>query len=209
MGFGGSVFAMIQSLRANARPKHKAFQNWTKTENRIYQTNRKLFAKKVSPEKLAEIKENNKKEIEIEQNRSLIIKTATILVLIPLIVLVVFHFFFKTTQENYRPYQAEHVETESVTKQIKDLLNSGYEWLNKNHYKNARFQFKRVLEIHPNNKAAIYGLTASYVYECQIDKTNCDKAQQLIKSYVSKFEEDTSIKYLEDMLETQKRPAPY
>ena len=43
MSFGGSVLAMIQSLRANARPKHKAYHDWTKTENRLYASNPQVF----------------------------------------------------------------------------------------------------------------------------------------------------------------------
>ena len=36
MSFGGSVLAMIQSLRANARPKHHAYQKWEEGDKRIF-----------------------------------------------------------------------------------------------------------------------------------------------------------------------------
>ena len=52
MSFGGSVLAMIQSLRANARPKHKAYQNRNKTEELRFQAYKELWTKKVSPEEL-------------------------------------------------------------------------------------------------------------------------------------------------------------
>jgi len=202
MGFGGSVLAMIQSLRANARPKHKAYQDWEKAENRRFHSDRKLVDKKVSQEKLLQIKTTNKKKIDREQKRNLIIKLLTLIVLIPLIIFAVFQFFFHHGELNYHPYQSQVEQHEEVldNEQINYLLNSGFEWLNKNHYKNARFQFNRVLEVQPDNKYANYGLTATYVYECRIDGTNCTKAHNLLDNYITKNGKDQSVERLLEML---------
>lgn len=203
MSFGGSVLAMIQSLRANARPKHHAFQGWKKAEARQFHSNIKPKYKEISPEKLQQIIKSNKKKIDREQQRSLFIKLFVLIVLLLLAAFTVFQFFFNTSQINHHPYQPslENEEILSDTEQINYLLNSGYEWLNKNHYKNARFQFNRVLESQPENKTAYYGLTASYVYECKIDRTGCEKARQLLGTYISKFGEDSSTSLLKDMLD--------
>ena len=193
---------MIQSLRANARPKHKAYQDWTKSESRIFKNKTKLVDKKISKEKLVELKFKYKKEVEQEQRRSLIKTVFITLILIPSITIVIFQFFFKTGNENYKPYESPYQKEteESINKQINTLLNSGYNWLNKNHFKNARFQFKRVLEIQQNNESALFGMTASYVYECKMNNSNCNIASRKLKEYISKYGSDTSTDHLTKVL---------
>ncbi|WP_346863903.1 hypothetical protein [uncultured Draconibacterium sp.] len=203
MSFGGTVFAMIQSLRANARPKHHAFQSWEKSDRLIFKNKYKLVSKQVSPEKLKQVKAKFKKEIEKEQKRSLRITIATIVIFIPLVSFAIFQFFFNNSQKNYNPYISQkdkQITTEINTDQINYLLNSGYDWLNQKHYKNAKFQFNRVLESNPKNKAALFGLTASYVYECQTDKTNYYKATKMLEDYISKFGSDASTDTLNAIL---------
>lgn len=200
MSFGGSVLAMIQSLRANARPKHSVYDSWEKAENRRFGVNKKLWSKSVSPEELDRIKTKFRKKIESEQRRSTMLVIFSVVIIIPLIVFVGFNFFYKASQQASENYLKNTEETVSVTEQINSLLNSGYEWLDKNHYKNARFQFNRVLEIQPGNQSATYGLVATFVYECKIAKTNCDKAEELMTAYSLKYGEDHSIEYLKKML---------
>jgi succinate dehydrogenase hydrophobic anchor subunit len=107
MSFGGSVFAMIQSLRANARPKHHAYQSWEKSDRLIFKNKYKLVSKQVSPEKLKQVKAKYKKEIEKEQKRYLTITIATIVILIPLVTFAIFQFFFSNSQKNYHPYVSQ------------------------------------------------------------------------------------------------------
>lgn len=204
MGFGGTVLAMIQSLRANARPKHKAFQNWRKRDNQSFNFNKKLKFKTVSEDELKIIVAKNNAEIKKEQKLKNIKVFLSFIVLIPLSVFIVFYLFFKPALSNHQPYQPPHEETNNL-EQVNYLLNSGYEWLNKNHYKNARFQFNRVLEINSKSKNAFYGLTASYIYECVLDSTSCEKAQKLLSEYNFRFGNDTSIEYLEELLINQEK----
>ncbi|MDX8340625.1 hypothetical protein SLH46_15615 [Draconibacterium sp. IB214405] len=204
MGFGGSVLAMIQSLRANARPKHHAYQDWEKADKRIFKNKYKLVSKQVSPEKLAQLKTKYRKEIEKDQKRTLILTILSIVIIIPLITFGIFQFFFSNSQNNYRPYvsEAEKQKTEITIEQINYLLDSGYDWLNKSHYKNARYQFNRVLEVIPTNKDALFGMTASYVYECQKEHTNCERATELLQNYISKFGSDTKTDHLSTILKS-------
>ena len=203
MGFGGSVLAMIQSLRANARPKHHAYQDWDKGEKRIFKNKYKLISKQVSPEKLARLKAKYRKEIERDQKRTQALTVLSLVIIIPLITFGIFQFFFNNSLKNYHPYvsETEKAKTAEITiEQINYLLDSGYEWLNKGHYKNARFQFNRVLESNPRNKAALFGMVASYVYECQKENTNCKKANELLQDYITKFGNDTSTDHLSTIL---------
>ncbi|MCE4563035.1 hypothetical protein INQ51_01810 [Maribellus sp. CM-23] len=200
MSFGGSVLAMIQSLRANARPKHKAYQDWTKTENRRYSSSPQVFFKKVSAEKLAEIKAKNREETEREQRRSYWKITLSLLVIVPVVTLFLFEFFFQPDRINRNPARSKTVEATLSAEQIDYLLNSGYSWLNKNHYKNARFQFERVLEVQPRNKIAVYGMAASFVYECKKERQKCDEAQKRLDEYIRKYGEDSTTDYLKLML---------
>ncbi|WP_319269443.1 hypothetical protein [uncultured Draconibacterium sp.] len=203
MGFGGSVLAMIQSLRANARPKHHAYQDWDKSEKRIFKNKYKLISKQVSPEKLARLKAKYRKEIERDQKRTQALTVLSLVIIIPLITFGIFQFFFSNSQKNYHPYvsKTEKAKTAEITiEQINYLLDSGYEWLNKGHYKNARFQFNRVLEVNPVNKDALFGMAASYVYECQQENTNCEKAKILLQDYNSKFGSETKTEHLSTIL---------
>ncbi len=200
MSFGGSVLAMIQSLRANARPKHKAYQDWTKTENRRYSNNPQVFFKKVSAEKMAEIKAKNREETEREQRRSYWKVTLSLLLIVPVVTLVLFEFFFQPDRINRNPSSPKTAEATLSAEQIDYLLTSGYSWLNKNHYKNARFQFERVLEVQPRNKIAVYGMAASFVYECNKDRQQCDEAQKRLDEYIRKYGEDSTTDHLKLML---------
>lgn len=204
MGFGGSVLAMIQSLRANARPKHHAYQDWDKDEKRIFKNKYKLVSKQVSPEKLARLKTKYRKEIERDQKRTQALTILSLVIIIPLLTFGSFQFFFSNSHKNYHPYvsEIEKQKTEITTEQINYLLDSGYEWLNKGHYKNARFQFNRVLEVNPSNKDALFAMTASYAYECQKKHTNCEKAKTSLQDYISKFGNDTKTDHLSTILKS-------
>ena len=200
MSFGGSVLAMIQSLRANARPKHRVYDALEKAEERRFGVNKKLWSKSVSPEELARIKAKFKKKITTEQHRSTIITIFSVIILIPLILFTGFEFFFNAGQKQEQARQTVLAEEKIDLEQINYLLNSGYEWLNKKHYKNARFQFNRVLELQPENKTAKYGMAASYVYQCEIDSSGCDEAEKLLNAYIEDYGEDDSTDLLKEML---------
>ncbi|WP_372651131.1 hypothetical protein [Draconibacterium sp.] len=202
MSFGGSVLAMIQSLRANARPKHHAYQKWEEGDKRIFKNKYKLVSKQVSPEELTRLKTKYRKEIEKDQKATLVLTIFSLVIMIPLITFGIFQFFFSISQKNYHPYvsEEEKQKTEITSGQINYLLDSGYEWLNKSHYKNARFQFNRVLKINPQNKYALFGMAASYVYECQKEHTNCEKAKELLQDYISKFGSDSKTDHLSTIL---------
>jgi len=149
MSFGGTVFAMIQSLKLNARPKHKAYQDWNKKEQQIYSGNQKLIFKVISKEKLAKIKAKNTREIENQQRRQIIISTIILAIFIPLIVFVFFNFFFEKSQSAVEVNTVKPKIEKLSQDQTQYLINDGLVWLNKGHYKNARYQFNRVLKEHP------------------------------------------------------------
>jgi len=201
MSFGGTVLAMIQSLKLNARPKHKAFQDWKKADDRIIHTGRKVFLKSVSTEELAQVKEKIRTKSKAEQKRSFIKIVLIIVVLVPVLGFITYQVLFTSFHTTINPYKSTSENPVNTTEQVTYLLNSGYEWLNKNHYRNARFQFKRVLEIQPNNKTASYGLVATYVYECKLDNSNCEEAKTMLEAYILKNGTDQSTEFLNDMLE--------
>ncbi|MFV0592390.1 MAG: hypothetical protein ACK5M7_13470 [Draconibacterium sp.] len=120
MGFGGSVLAMIQSLRANARPKHKAYQDWTKTEKRRYSNNPQVFFKKVSAEQLAEIKAQNRLETERERRKGYQAFALSLLIIVPLVSFVCWSSFFGpiglTVAQKVKILQRQHfLPNKSIT----------------------------------------------------------------------------------------------
>ena len=135
-------------------PSRKLIKAGIKQKNYVFKLIKNYGQKKVSPEELERIKTKFRKEIEIEQRRTIIVTILSVVIFVPLILFVGFNLFFNTAQKQETEVSEKTVDLE----QINYLLNSGYEWINKKHYKNARYQFKRVLELQPENKTARYGM---------------------------------------------------
>ncbi len=193
---------MIQSLRANARPKHKAYGSWEKNEKQNFTGHQELEFKPVSKSKYERYKKRRRAKLAKEQKLLFWERTVVIVILVSVIVALGFYFFSKhfNTSKQIAPIKKENIID---IEQMNYLLNSGYEWLDKNHYRNARFQFNRVLEMNAESKTGFYGLTASYVYECVLDSSNCEKATIKINEYISKYGRDKSIIYLENILQNR------
>ena len=81
MSFGGSVSAMISSLKNNARPKRKTYFDRGYCGDKESKTRHPLLDKKATPEQLKTIRENLKKE----NKEQFLIQVFTMLIAISLI----------------------------------------------------------------------------------------------------------------------------
>lgn len=81
MGFGGSVSAMITSLKNNKRSRVSTFDKLKKYENVKYKDGGKI-EKKATPQQLKEIRERIKKENKKNLTITLTICIATVIVLL-------------------------------------------------------------------------------------------------------------------------------
>ncbi|MFV0592391.1 MAG: hypothetical protein ACK5M7_13475 [Draconibacterium sp.] len=56
------------------------------------------------------------------------------------------------------------------------------------------------MEVQPQNKIAVYGMAATFVYECKNEGQNCEVAHKKLTEYIKKYGEDSSTDYLKLML---------
>lgn len=93
MSFGGSVQAMITSLKNNARPKKKAFST-IKNYYPILKNTEKLKQKNISDEQLQKIKNKIRQNAKVE-HRNDFIRLSVIILVLTLILYLVFNFGIK------------------------------------------------------------------------------------------------------------------
>ncbi|TCP25078.1 hypothetical protein EV195_104109 [Tenacibaculum skagerrakense] len=84
MGFGGSVSAMISSLKNNKRERKSAFEKMKKHASSSIQSDSLVFKNKASEEDLAEIK----RKIRLENRKGLLLNSIGLTVVALLIVYV-------------------------------------------------------------------------------------------------------------------------
>lgn len=100
MSFGGSVAAMISTLKANARDKRKTIYNrdtshlQKNSSHKIPQTE-----KKASPQLLEEIRNNMK-----EEKRKGLIKTILVLIIICFISVIIISYFNQNNFESIKEF---------------------------------------------------------------------------------------------------------
>ncbi len=60
--------------------------------------------------------------------------------------------------------------------QYEFYISDGDEWLEKKHWHNAIFQYKKALELFPSSYDANYRLAVAYNYRCLASQSNCDES---------------------------------
>lgn len=91
MSYGGSVLAMITSLKNNARPKHKVKDLLKENDTKNYYKNVELHDKKISPTELSRIKKRIHDESVTETRRNALIFISVFIVIVFLVVLLVIY----------------------------------------------------------------------------------------------------------------------
>ena len=171
MGFGGSVLAMIISLKNNARLKQNAHDRWKNDKNYRYKEHKELKFKEVSKEELAKVISKNRKKARQERLVEIILTVSVFI----LILFGISKLFTKKgeniieaqqrrKQEQIDQYtQKKNREKQKEEEHLLFLLNDGYKWLNKKHYKNARTQFYNAYQFKPNDYRVKLANTTLYV----------------------------------------------
>lgn len=204
MSFGGSVLAMIMSIKDNARLKTNVHEKWKTDKNYRYRKHKSLEFKKVSKEELAVIIAKNRKKAKRER------LTQTILTISLFVsILYIGSKFFTNKGENIieaiqRRKQEQidafnrkkELERRKEEEQLLFLLNDGYKWLNKRHYKNAQKQFYKAYEFKPNDFRVKLANATVYVYQCIETQKNCHIAERLLLELKDDFSNKTEVKEL-------------
>lgn len=89
MSFGGSVLAMITTLKNNSRPRHTVKDLLKENDTKNYYKNIEIHDKKISPTELSRIKKRIHDESIIETRRNTLVFISVFIVIIFLVVLLV------------------------------------------------------------------------------------------------------------------------
>jgi len=117
MSFGGSVLAMIITLKNNARHRRKAFE-YSDEKNRFIRTHLELKYKTVSVERLARIKKQIRKELDQEDRQSLF-RTMAIWGLISILLVgATSYYYFQMKERNAALYAKQKLQRENVRQDV-------------------------------------------------------------------------------------------
>ena len=77
-------------------------------------------------------------------------------------------------------------------------ITEGDAWLQKWHYHNALFQYRKALELYPGNYDARYRIALAYSYQCQYEFKGCEEGKQMVEELKEEFPNRS------DLLEVEK-----
>ncbi|MBX2827696.1 MAG: tetratricopeptide repeat protein [Flavobacteriaceae bacterium] len=66
-------------------------------------------------------------------------------------------------------------------------LADGDSWLERGRYHNATFQYKKAIELYPNDYTGYYWLAVAYSYQCQNEQSGCITGKSLVRSMQIQF----------------------
>jgi hypothetical protein len=193
--WGGSVLGMIISLKNNARPKRRPFNEKREKDRLIYKTHRALRFKKVSKEKLESINAKYGDSIEKEDSKRLITISLIIAFFGVIGIIGGIQYYNTMKKENARITAQNRINNrireEAIASAPQEkfdyLLSSAKKYLSKQHFSYAKHQFQEALLIKPNDYNANLGLVASYVYACKQYQTECEEAEGYLIQALGRF----------------------
>ncbi len=205
MIFGGSIQAMIISIKNNARPKKNIFRSRKKDHVNLHSEESNLEYKIVSEAELKQIKKKIRANARKENRR---LKICVFLISIP--ILIAIYFVIQNRIDNF--HEEKKIETiaeqkaiteiqQAKEKKISYLLNDGTKWLNKGHYKNAKTQYYKAYQIESEDYRINFANAKAYVLDCIENDTRCITAERLVKGLKEKFGDKPEILDLEQLLE--------
>lgn len=185
MDFGGSIQAMINSLKINAPTKRR--HNFDGSSKQYENSGKQLEFKEVSDSDLAKIKGSIKSRIAKERVRA------------GFIVLVIFlaiggAVFWGINSENKNKVigDVESVSTIQLTDEEKEkvkqeCISKGDELFKMGLYGESITQYNKALDYDSTSKSIKISLTRSFVYDCLYNENDCYKTrirmQMLIRTY--------------------------
>lgn len=203
-GAGGSIMAMIQTLRNNKMLLNKRTPFFKKKHNYLrfkrYKSHKlNSFANRTP------LSEEQQLRIQKEfRNKSRINTIATIILSIACLGLVVVGFLSLLSVKSYRPVYKEQINTVVYSKlkpqPYRDNMKLGILKLKEKDYFMASGNFKRALQIKPANFEAQYFLTKSYCLSCFHRKQACGIAEKKVDENQTKYPDEYLFVALEKYL---------
>lgn len=204
MSFGGTVQAMIISLKNNARKRRKAFENWKDGKDIIHKQNKKLVFKKVSDTELDKIKIEISKNAKKERANQIIL--FFLLIIVSGIIIYIFINKYneklrKQELEKQKKYDKELIEKyQEKEDRIIYHLNIGYEYLNKGELFKAKKQFNNAYNIDDSDFKTLYALAKAFIIDCSENSFDCEGANKVLQILKKKFGNKEETLELENLL---------
>ncbi len=203
MGLGGSILDMIVSLKNNSNlRKGESIFDGNKSNNVLNSKHRLIF-KKVSKVELERIKQQNEREYKNCRKRRLVTNIIiSVIIFVPAIWI-----FSNFLNESKRKEKQNNINWETTQlkkkfekeEQVRYFLNSGYKWFSEKNYKNAKIQFYKAYELNNNDFQIDLANSKAYIFDCIENNVSCDKAEELIKGLISKYEKKEEVLELQEL----------
>ena len=187
LGGFGSIQGMINALKANRAvlgERIKYFERGSRfsgvRKEYLQAKKGRLFSKELSAVELNEIRERVLSQGKKDQRIKLMSFFGILLV-------VAFSVYWN--QESLFP--ASNRNAVAITKMTVEeqerflyCIKDGDDWLRKNGWHNAVFQYEEALRLNPGNSAVKKRLAIAYTYHCRNTQGNCDKAKSAIEDLI-------------------------
>ena len=183
MSYGGSVAAMLLSLRNNSAlaSKTKGVNRLKEQLNNASSPQRALYQNEVDPQKLKRIQKEIIERFRAERRRNNLIIGSIFILLLAFLVGSVWSLLFVSAPHKEMDITLQHqIDQENEiakTNRLNFFIEDGYKWLDKNNFTNAIYQFELAVNEFPNSHDAHIGLIKALLKQCEIEKVNCEKAR--------------------------------
>lgn len=199
MGGEGSMKAMSDSLKANRKLRRK--KSFFSREN-AYQKRKVEYLR--AAKGVANIKTASKEElanIRRKYTRQKIKKILFVSIFYTLAFVSLGYISFQMIQKSKK--QDSQIEQKILEEKIAKTsfyISDGDKQLEKGHWHNAIFQYKKALEILPNDYDLQYRLTYAYVFQCRNTKKDCAIANEKVSKLLTFFPEKKDLIELQNVL---------
>ena len=195
---GGSALQMVQTIKFNKSllSNRKSFGELKAYLNRRIEKRTGLKIPEIDPVKLAQIKKEIRLELRESARRNAIIVWsligAGIIVLIALVTFMYSSAYLETdpeiiAKEEYSRRKKEMAVTDAQQK-FDYYITDGYDWLAKNEFHNAVYQFELAVHTRPNNYEANLGLCEVYLKQCYVENASCPESKRQLNHLMNDFD---------------------
>ncbi len=188
MSFGGSVSAMITSLKNNARPK-RSFQGRFNHEHGAFKT--AITSKDISQAELKQIKSDFRKRIKTEQ-RQQVFKISIICSLITIFLVAGIIIASKTykisiSAANQATKEKELKKESDRNLVILEFISKGNSAISRQDYTNAKFFINKAYVTDNNSKIALLNNAKVYILDCLENDSECELCKYYVDLSVERF----------------------
>lgn len=198
MSFGGSVSAMIQSIRSNKMLLGHRYTYFDAKQDYLrVAKGLKISSRKATKEEIWAVKEKIRKQKKSER-----VKITIVLSFIFPLLIYGMHNFLESHPTGIPNHKIE--ADKEILERYQFYIEDGDYMISKGKWNNAIFQYTRASEIYPNEFDAQYRLALAYTYKCQYTKEDCLIGDSLVNILLIQSPKNAEVKGLKVSLDNAK-----